>query len=125
MNVTICSWNGSINKKTWKVKNEIIFFLSIQITITIQLIIKNSTNDAFIIDEEKDYWKRLTKEAIYSIISKSINTHDEINAAWIPILYKAKEQIQRKIQLNQENYNKYKITKGKEKQDGDSDTEID
>ncbi|CAF1371595.1 unnamed protein product, partial [Rotaria sp. Silwood1] len=61
------------------------------------------TNDAFIIDEEKDYWKRRTKEAIYSIISESINTHDEINAAWAPILYKVKDQIQRKIQLSQEN----------------------
>jgi len=39
------------------------------------------TNHAFIIDEEKDYWKRRTKEAIYSIINKSINTHAEINAA--------------------------------------------
>jgi hypothetical protein len=69
------------------------------------------TNDAFIIDEEKDYWKRRSKEAIYSIICESINTHDEINAAWTPILYKVKEQIQRKIKLNQENYNKYKRTK--------------
>jgi hypothetical protein len=66
------------------------------------------TDEAFVIDEEKDYWKRRTKEAIYSIISQSINTHDGINAAWTPLLYKAKEQIQRKIQLSQENYNKYK-----------------
>ncbi|CAF4873932.1 unnamed protein product [Rotaria sp. Silwood1] len=69
------------------------------------------TNDAFIIDEEKDYWKRRTKEAIYSIISQSINTHDEIDAAWTPVLYKTKEQIRRKIQSSQENYNKYKRTK--------------
>jgi hypothetical protein len=69
------------------------------------------TDDAFIIDEEKDYWKRRTKEAIYSIISQSINTHDEINAAWMPILYKSKQQIQKKIQSSQENYNKYKRTK--------------
>jgi hypothetical protein len=69
------------------------------------------TDDAFIIDEEKDYWKRRTKEAIYSIISDSINTHDEINASWTPILYKAKHQIQRKIQLSQENYNKYRRNK--------------
>ena len=73
------------------------------------------TNDAFIIDEEKDYWKRRTKEAIYSIINKSINTHDEINAAWTPILYKTKEQIQRKIQSSQENYTKYKRTKKQRK----------
>jgi len=65
-------------------------------------------NNAFIIDGKKDYWKRRTKEAIYSIISQSINTHDEMNPAWTPILYKAKAQIQRKIQLSQENYNKYK-----------------
>jgi hypothetical protein len=73
------------------------------------------TDDAFIIDEEKDYWKRRTKEAIYSIISKSINTHDEINAAWTPILYKTQEQIQRKIQSSKENYNKYKRTKKQKK----------
>ena len=64
------------------------------------------TNDALIIDEENDYWKRRTKEAIYSIISASINTHDEINAAWTPILYQATHQIQRKIQSGRENYNK-------------------
>ncbi|CAF1215941.1 unnamed protein product [Rotaria sordida] len=68
-------------------------------------------NDAFIIEEEKDYWKRRTKEAIYSIISESVNTHDEINAAWTPILHKAKHQIQRKIESARENYNKYKRTK--------------
>jgi hypothetical protein len=66
------------------------------------------TDEAFVIDEEKDYWKRRTKEAIYSIISQSINTHDGINAAWTLLLYEAKEQIQRKIQLSQENCNKYK-----------------
>ena len=76
------------------------------------------TNDAFIIDEGKEYWKQRTKEAIYSIISQSINTHDEINPAWAPILCKAKNQIQRKLQSSQENYHKYK-----RKQDGDSDTE--
>ncbi|CAF3315909.1 unnamed protein product [Rotaria socialis] len=69
------------------------------------------TNDAFIIEEEKDYWKRRTKEAIYSIISESVNTHDEINAAWTPILHKAKHLIQRKIESARENYNKYKRTK--------------
>ncbi|CAF3367010.1 unnamed protein product [Rotaria sp. Silwood2] len=69
------------------------------------------TNDAFIIEEEKDYWKRRTKEAIYSIISESVNTHDEINAAWTPILHKAKHQIERKIESARENYNKYKRTK--------------
>jgi hypothetical protein len=69
------------------------------------------TNDAFIIDEEKDYWKRRTKEAIYSIVSQSINTHDELNPAWTSILYKAEEQIKRKIQSSQENYNKYRRTK--------------
>lgn len=50
------------------------------------------------IDEQKDNWKRRTKEAIYSIISESINTHDEINPAWAPILHKAKHEIQRNIQ---------------------------
>ncbi|CAM4915694.1 unnamed protein product [Rotaria socialis] len=30
------------------------------------------TNDAFIIEEENDYWKRHTKEAIYSIVSESV-----------------------------------------------------
>ena len=65
------------------------------------------TNEAFIIEKEKDYWKRRTKEAIYSIISESINTHDEINEAWTPILYKVKQQIKRKIQTRQENHNKY------------------
>ena len=69
------------------------------------------TNGAFIIEEEKDYWKRRTKEAISSIISESINTHDEINEAWTPILYKVKRQIKRKIQTCQENYNKYKRNK--------------
>ncbi|CAF4638841.1 unnamed protein product [Rotaria sp. Silwood2] len=69
------------------------------------------TNYAFIIEEEKDYWKRRTKEAIYSIIIESINTHDEINAAWTPILHKAKQQIQRKIQSGRENYTKYKRNK--------------
>ncbi|CAF1211733.1 unnamed protein product [Rotaria sordida] len=49
------------------------------------------TIDAFIIEEEKDYWKRRTKEAIYSIIRESINTHDEINTAWTSILHKKKE----------------------------------
>ncbi|CAF2086683.1 unnamed protein product [Rotaria magnacalcarata] len=68
------------------------------------------TNDAFIIEEEKDYWKRLTKEAKYSIISESVNTHDEINAAWTPILHKAKHLIQRKIESAQENYTTYKRT---------------
>ncbi|CAF5065228.1 unnamed protein product [Rotaria magnacalcarata] len=83
------------------------------------------TNDAFIIEEKKDYWKRRAKEAIYSIISESVNTHDEINAAWTPILHKAKRLIQRKIESARENYNKYKELKPNEKQDGDSDTEKD
>ncbi|CAF1328589.1 unnamed protein product [Adineta steineri] len=67
--------------------------------------------DAFVIDEENYYWKMRTKESIYSIISQSFDTHGETNPAWEPILYKTKKQIQRKIQLNQENYNKYKRTK--------------
>ena len=69
------------------------------------------TNGAVIIEEEKDYWKRRTKEAIYSIISESINTHDEINEAWTPILYKVKQQIKRKIQTRQENHKKYRRSK--------------
>ncbi|CAF3351055.1 unnamed protein product [Rotaria socialis] len=56
------------------------------------------TNDTFVIEEEKYYWKRRTKEAIYSIISESVNAHDEINAAGAPIVHKAKRLIQRKIE---------------------------
>ena len=63
------------------------------------------TNHSFIIKEEKNYWKRRTREAIYSMISGSINTHDELNQAWTSILYEAKEQIQRKVHLRQESYN--------------------
>ena len=63
------------------------------------------TNNAFIIDEEKDYWKRRTKEAIYSIINQSINTHDEINPAWTPILNKFKQQIQQRITMNNDKLN--------------------
>jgi hypothetical protein len=80
------------------------------------------TNDAFIIDEEKYYWKRRTKEAIYSIISQSINTHDEINAAWTPILYKAKEKIQEKFNQVKKIITNTKEPRSKEKQDGDSGT---
>ncbi|CAF2052832.1 unnamed protein product [Rotaria magnacalcarata] len=68
------------------------------------------TNDAFISAEEKDYWKRRTKEAKYSIISESVNTHGEINAAWTPILHKSKHLLQRNIESAQENYTKYKRT---------------
>jgi predicted GIY-YIG superfamily endonuclease len=36
---------------------------------------------AFIIEEEKDYWKRRIKETIYSKISQSINTYGTLNEA--------------------------------------------
>jgi hypothetical protein len=63
-------------------------------------------DEAFIIEEEKDYWKRRIKETIYSKINQSINKHDIINEAWTPVINKAKQYIERKIQSRQEALNK-------------------
>jgi hypothetical protein len=66
---------------------------------------------AFIIEEEKDYWKRRIKESIYSQVNQSINAHDKLNEAWTPIIHMNKQIIERKIKLSQETFNKYKRTK--------------
>ncbi|CAF1126020.1 unnamed protein product [Adineta steineri] len=78
-----------------------------------------NTKNAFIIDQEKNWQKRRIKEALYSKINKSINKHDDISEAWNPILYKAEEQLKRKITSKMNNQIRQRKT---EKQDGNSDT---
>jgi hypothetical protein len=57
-----------------------------------------NTEQAFILQQEKNWNKRRIKEAIYSLVNNSINKHDNLIEAWDPILFKTKQQIQRKIQ---------------------------
>ncbi|CAF4351018.1 unnamed protein product, partial [Rotaria socialis] len=42
------------------------------------------------------------KTWIYSLINESINKHNKLSEAWDPILFKVKQQIQRKLQLLQQ-----------------------
>jgi len=56
---------------------------------------------AFIIDNETNYWKRRKKEAIYSIMNKSINKYDLINDGWNKILYKESKKIKQLIENKQ------------------------
>jgi len=44
--------------------------------------------EAVIIDNETNYWKRRKKEAIYSMINNSINKCDSIDNGWTNIIYK-------------------------------------
>jgi hypothetical protein len=57
-----------------------------------------NTEQAFIVEQEKNWNKRRVKEAVYSLVNNSINKHDNLIEAWDPILFKTKQQIQRKIQ---------------------------
>ncbi|CAF1290674.1 unnamed protein product [Didymodactylos carnosus] len=69
------------------------------------------TDNAFIVEQEKNWRKRRLKEAIYSKVNKSVNEHDDISSDWNPILYKAEQEIKRKIQSSRETFEKYKRTK--------------
>jgi hypothetical protein len=60
------------------------------------------TNKCFIIDNEIDWRKRKIKEAIYSIINKSINRHDEIDKQWISILNQSSHSIKDLIKKKQQ-----------------------
>jgi hypothetical protein len=62
-----------------------------------------NTEQAFMVKQEKNWSKRKIKEAIYSLVNNSINKHDNLIEAWDPILFKAKKQIQRKIQQSNNN----------------------
>jgi uncharacterized protein YifE (UPF0438 family) len=73
-----------------------------------------NNEQAFMAEQEKNWKKRKIKEAIYALVNNSINKHDNLIKAWDPILFKAKQQIQRKIQKqsnkkNQPNGNKMVI----------------
>ncbi len=57
--------------------------------------------EAVIIDNETNYWKRRKKETIYSIINKSINKYDSIDAGWNNILYKESKKIKEIIENKQ------------------------
>ncbi|CAM4845408.1 unnamed protein product [Rotaria magnacalcarata] len=61
-----------------------------------------NTEKAIVIEQEKSWNKRKIKESIYSLINESINKHDNLSEAWDPILFKVKQQIQRKIQHQQQ-----------------------
>ena len=61
-----------------------------------------NTDNAIIVEQEKNWCKRKVKESIYSSINEAVNKRDTISEAWDPILYKAKQQIKRKIQLQQQ-----------------------
>ncbi|CAF5119793.1 unnamed protein product [Rotaria sp. Silwood1] len=74
--------------------------------------------EAFIIDTETNWFKRRTKEAIYSIINESINKHNDIDSAWLHILLKNKEQIKKRIA-----FKKSQRFKTPTRQDGNSGTD--
>ncbi|CAF5068029.1 unnamed protein product [Rotaria sp. Silwood1] len=74
--------------------------------------------EAFIIDTETNWFKRRTKEAIYSIINESINRHNDIDSAWLHILLKNKEQIKKRIA-----FKKSKRFETSARQDGNSGTD--
>ena len=57
------------------------------------------TTNAFIIENEVDWKRRKTKEAIYSIVNQSINKHNEIDPGWLSIITKNSELIKKKIKM--------------------------
>jgi hypothetical protein len=61
-----------------------------------------NTDHAIIVEQEKNWAKRKIKESIYSSINEAVNKCITLSEAWDPILYKAKQQIKRKIQLQRQ-----------------------
>jgi len=61
-------------------------------------------NSAFIVDKERNYWKRRKKEAIYSMINNSINKCDLIDNGWNNILYKEIKRIKERIKIKKQHH---------------------
>ena len=57
--------------------------------------------NAFIIDNESNYWKRKTKESVYSIINNSINKYNNIDKLWNILIHRNKTQIINNIKFKQ------------------------
>ena len=55
--------------------------------------------EAFVIDTDANWFRRRTKEAIYSIVNESINKHNDIDPSWLPVLQKNRQQIKKIIAL--------------------------
>jgi hypothetical protein len=59
-------------------------------------------DNAFVVDNETNYWKRRKKEAIYSMINNSINKCDSIDNGWNNILYKETKRIKDRIKFKKQ-----------------------
>ena len=54
--------------------------------------------EAFVIDNDTNWSRRRTKEAIYSVINESINKHKDIDPSWLPLLQKTENKLRKELQ---------------------------
>jgi hypothetical protein len=74
---------------------------------------------AFVISNEIDWRKRRLKEAIYSNVNQSINRRDDIDKAWMPILFSSRSTINKTIEVKRRTFEYATVRK----QDDDSGSE--